>query len=83
MSKSEVQSLIALILGSCQVMQLLVIRHGVPFLVAALIAPHIVSLGQQIDENIGNNKSNQDTVSSAVARSIIYNWSEYRIGKKE
>lgn len=52
MGESEIQSLISFVLSGCQVMRLFVVRHSVPFLVAALIAPDIVYFSQQIDENI-------------------------------
>lgn len=57
MGESEIQSLISFVLGGCQVIRLLVVRHGIPFLVPALIAPDIVYLGQQIYEDIRDTQS--------------------------
>lgn len=71
MGKSEIQSLISFVLGGCQVIRFLVVRHSIPFLVAALIAPDVVYLGQQIYEDIRDTESHQNTIASPIAGSII------------
>lgn len=71
MGESEIQSLISFVLSSRQIVRLFVVRHSVPFLVPALIAPDIVYLGQQVYEHVGNNESHQSTIASPVAGSII------------
>lgn len=71
MCETEIQPTTALILRSRQVMRLLLIGHSIPLLIAARVAPYVVSLGQEVDEYVRNYQANQHTITSLVEGSII------------
>lgn len=52
MLEAEVQSLVTLILGCGQVLQLLLLRHRVPLLVPGLVAPYVIDLHQEIEADV-------------------------------
>lgn len=54
MSKAEIQTLIPLICGRCQILFALSNRHGVPLPVTVAIAQDVVYLGEYVEPDIHN-----------------------------
>lgn len=52
--ESEVEPLVALISCSFQVVELLLIRHGVPFCVARLVAPDVIGLCEEVHKDVAS-----------------------------
>ena len=72
MLKAEVQSLVALVLGGGQVVQSLVLGHGIPLASLLLVAEDIVRLGQDVQHNVHADNGEQLPVTAAVQRGIVY-----------
>ena len=71
MCKSKVQPLIAFIRCVIQIVQPLLLRHGIPFLLPDLILPHIIPLGKQEQRDGQEINPNQDTVAPMVKGLVI------------
>lgn len=70
--ESKVQSLIPLIRCRFQVLQLLVLSHRIPLGVTALVAPHIVGLGQEIQSDIHHGNAEEGPITAIVIGCIIW-----------
>lgn len=71
MSKLEVQSLVTLIRCRGQVLLSLLRSHSVPFPRFRLIAPDIVCLGQEIQDNVHDVDGQEGAVSTSVSGLIV------------
>lgn len=79
MLESEVESLVALVGRSVQVMKFFLVRHGTPLCVTGSVAPYIVGLREQVDYNITSEYTDKRTIASAIEWRIIYrDWSASR-----
>lgn len=72
MSETEVQPLVALIGRIRQVVQLLVVGESVPLLVALLVAEDIVSLGEEVQDDINACNGQENAISSLVVGCVVY-----------
>jgi len=70
-SKAEVQSLVACILGGRQIIGLLLIGHGIPDLIPLLVPPHIIVFGSTIQHNVEKRDCNEHAVTSSIFRSVV------------
>jgi hypothetical protein len=65
MDEPEVESLVALGLGSLKIRQLLRCRHLLPLLVLALVPPDVVLLDRQVHSDVVSSNRHQDFVASS------------------
>ncbi len=71
MGKHKVKSLVPLIGRSRQIVLSLIVRHGVPFLLAALVSPDVIYLGEKVDDNISRDDGDKLAVAATISRGII------------
>lgn len=71
MLETEIQPLVSLVRSGCQVVQLLLVGHGIPFHRPLLVAPHIVRLGEQVEHNVHARNGEQILVAALVQRRVV------------
>lgn len=71
MSKTEVQSLVALILGRCDVVVLFFWAHGIPGALARLVAPDIVEFDEHREDEVPGYEAKQHFISPPIVWRII------------
>lgn len=72
MFESEVQSLVACILCSGEILEFLLLIHRIPLGISGLVPLDIVELDQQVQEDIHNTNSQQLLVAAVVIWCVIY-----------
>lgn len=71
MRKPEIKPLVPFISRRVQIMLPLLLRHRVPLLVAALVPPDVVRLGQKVQRNVHGRDRNEVLVTPRVPRSVV------------
>lgn len=71
MGEPEVQSLVALILGGCQVLVFFLATHAIPCLFASLVSPDVIDFDEDCHHNVPRDKREKDFVALAIVGFII------------
>lgn len=72
MSESKVEPLVAFIRRGVKIFKLLLLRHGIPFLVTLLVPEDVVEFCEEIDDHIHKGHDEQKPVPIPVSRSVTY-----------
>lgn len=72
MSKAEVQSFVALVLGRAQVLILLLGAHGIPDLLTRFIPIYEVAFDEDCHDNVPRNQTKKYFVSSSIVGLVVF-----------
>ena len=71
LAKTKVKPLRSLVRRRLEIILLLLNGHGVLDLVASLVAPHIVALGKQVDDDVHAGDGHQLAVAASVLGTVV------------
>lgn len=72
MLESEVESLIPLVCGGVEIMQLLLVGHRIPSSVSLPVTIYVVGLRQKVDYDVTRQNPNESPISSAVEWCVVW-----------
>lgn len=71
MHKLEIQPLVALVFGGCQVLLALLRSHGIPLLRLALVAPDVIGFCQEVQGDVHDVDGQKCAVAAAVPGFVV------------